>query len=63
MAATVLAARRLAIIEHTSGKKLQVDLGHEQTALIHTWQVVKELDLEAGFCKHGRMVPEGHTPV
>jgi len=31
-----------AIIETTSGLRLQVDSGHEQTALIHEWQVVKE---------------------
>jgi len=31
-----------AIIETTSGLRLQVDFGHEQTALIHEWQVVKE---------------------
>ena len=30
-------------IEETSGSRLQVDFGHEQTALIHEWQVVKEL--------------------
>ena len=31
-----------AIIEHTSGKKLQVDFGHDQTALIDPWQVVQD---------------------
>lgn len=31
-----------AIIEHTSDKKLQIDFGHDQTALIETWQVVDE---------------------
>ena len=31
-----------AVIEHTDGLKLQVDFGHEQTALIEEWQVVKE---------------------
>jgi hypothetical protein len=30
-----------AIIEHSSGKKLQVDFGHDQTALIEPWQVVE----------------------
>jgi transcription antitermination factor NusG len=28
------------IVEHTDGLRLQVDFGHEQTALIHVWQVV-----------------------
>ena len=31
-----------AVIEETSGLRLQVDFGNEQTALIHEWQVVKE---------------------
>jgi hypothetical protein len=31
-----------AVIEHTDGLRLQVDFGHEQTALIHDWQVVKD---------------------
>jgi hypothetical protein len=31
-----------AVIEHTDGLRLQVDFGHEQTALIHEWQVVKD---------------------
>ena len=30
-----------AVIEHTDGLKLQVDFGHEQTALIDMWQVVE----------------------
>ena len=30
-----------AIIEHTSGKKLQVDFGKDVTALINTWRVVE----------------------
>ena len=29
-----------AVVEHTDGLRLQVDFGNEQTALIHTWQVV-----------------------
>jgi hypothetical protein len=29
-----------AVIEQTEGTRLQVDFGHEQTALIHVWQVV-----------------------
>jgi hypothetical protein len=31
-----------AVIEHTDGLRLQVDFGHEQAALIHDWQVVKD---------------------
>ena len=31
-----------AVIEHTDGLRLQVDFGHEQTALIDEWQVVKD---------------------
>jgi hypothetical protein len=31
-----------AIVEHTDGLRLQVDFGHEQTALIHLWQVVED---------------------
>jgi len=31
-----------AVIEHKDGLKLQVDFGHEQTALINAWQVVKD---------------------
>jgi hypothetical protein len=31
-----------AIIEQTDGLRLQVDFGHEQTALIYEWQMVKE---------------------
>jgi hypothetical protein len=31
-----------AVIEESSGPRLQVDFGHEQTALIHEWQVVDE---------------------
>ena len=31
-----------AIIEQTDGMRYQVDFGHEQTALIHEWQVVKQ---------------------
>jgi hypothetical protein len=30
-----------AIVEHTDGLRLQVDFGHEQTALIHLWQVTE----------------------
>jgi hypothetical protein len=31
-----------AVIEESSGLRLQVDFGHEQTALIDEWQVVKD---------------------
>jgi hypothetical protein len=27
------------VIEHTGGKRLQVDFGKDETALIHLWQV------------------------
>ena len=30
-----------AVMEHTDGLRLQVDFGHEQTALIYEWQIVK----------------------
>jgi hypothetical protein len=31
-----------AIIDRTDGKRLQVDFGNDETALIHLWQVVKK---------------------
>jgi len=31
-----------AVIEDKDGVKLQVDFGHEQTALIHSYQVVQD---------------------
>jgi hypothetical protein len=31
-----------AIVEHTDGVRLQVDFGHERTALIRLWQVVED---------------------
>jgi hypothetical protein len=31
-----------AIVEHADGVRLQVDFGHEQTALIHLWQVIED---------------------
>ena len=31
-----------AVIESNDGLRLQVDFGHEQTALIYEWQVVNE---------------------
>jgi hypothetical protein len=30
-----------AVIDHTDGLRLQVDFGHEQTALIYEWRVVR----------------------
>jgi hypothetical protein len=30
-----------AVIERTDGKRLEVDFGKDETALIHLWQVVK----------------------
>jgi hypothetical protein len=30
-----------AVIERTDGKRLQVDFGKDETALIHLWQVVE----------------------
>jgi hypothetical protein len=32
-----------AIIEHTDGKRLQVDFGKDETALIYLWQVVERI--------------------
>jgi hypothetical protein len=32
-----------AIIEHTDGKRLQVDFGKDETALVHLWQVVEKV--------------------
>jgi hypothetical protein len=31
-----------AIIERTDGKRLQVDFGKDETALIHLWQVIEK---------------------
>jgi hypothetical protein len=31
-----------AIIDRTDGKRLQVDFGKDETALIHLWLIVKE---------------------
>jgi hypothetical protein len=31
-----------AVIEHTDGIRLQVDFGRDETALIESWQVVKD---------------------
>ena len=32
-----------AVIEHTGGKRLQVDFGKDETALVHLWQVVERI--------------------
>ena len=32
-----------AVIERTDGKRLQVDFGKDETALIHLWQVVERI--------------------
>jgi hypothetical protein len=32
-----------AVIERTEGKRLQVDFGKDETALIHLWQVVENV--------------------
>jgi hypothetical protein len=32
-----------AVIENTDGKRLQVDFGKDETALIHLWQVVERI--------------------
>ena len=32
-----------AVIDHTDGKRLQVDFGKDETALIHLWQVVEKV--------------------
>jgi hypothetical protein len=32
-----------AVIERTDGKRLQVDFGKDETALVHLWQVVERV--------------------
>ncbi len=32
-----------AVIENTDGKRLQVDFGKDETALVHLWQVVERI--------------------
>jgi hypothetical protein len=32
-----------AVIEHTGGKRLQVDFGKDETALVYLWQVVEKV--------------------
>ncbi len=31
-----------AVIDSTDGVKYHVDFGHDQTALVHQWQIVKD---------------------
>ena len=31
-----------AVVETTEGLKLQVDFGHDETALVYDWQIVEE---------------------
>jgi hypothetical protein len=52
-----------AVIEHTDGIRLQVDFGHDQTALIELWQVVKKAAELArrkqwAFCSRGERTAE-----
>ena len=39
----IVDARIKAIIERTDGKRLQVDFGKDETALVHLWQVVEKV--------------------
>jgi hypothetical protein len=32
-----------AVIERTDGKRLQVDFGKDETALVHLWQIVERI--------------------
>jgi hypothetical protein len=32
-----------AVIDNTDGKRLQVDFGKDETALVHLWQVVEKV--------------------
>jgi hypothetical protein len=32
-----------AVVDYTDGKRLQVDFGKDETALIHLWQVVEKI--------------------
>ena len=32
-----------AIIECTDGKRIQVDFGKDETALVHLWQIVERI--------------------
>jgi hypothetical protein len=38
----IVVATVKAVIERTDGKRLQVDFGKDETALIYLWQIVKE---------------------
>ena len=39
----IVDARVKAVIERTDGKRLQVDFGKDETALVHLWQVVERV--------------------
>jgi hypothetical protein len=32
-----------AVLERTGGKRLQVDFGKDETALVHLWQIVEKV--------------------
>jgi hypothetical protein len=38
----IVEATAKAVIERTSGKRLQVDFGKDETALVYLWQVVEK---------------------
>jgi hypothetical protein len=40
-AGRIVEATVKAVIERTDGKRLQVDFGKDETALVHLWQVVE----------------------
>jgi hypothetical protein len=40
---TIVDATVKAVIEPTDGKRLQVDFGKDETALVHLWQVVEKV--------------------
>jgi hypothetical protein len=37
----IVSAMVKAVVERTDGKRLQVDFGHDETALIELWQVLE----------------------
>jgi len=41
--ARIVDATVKAIIDRTDGKRLQVDFGKDETALVHLWQVVEKV--------------------
>ena len=42
-AGRIVEATVKSVIERTGGKRLQVDFGKDETALIHLWQVVERI--------------------